>query len=359
MNPGIYENLSAADYHAAPGLSNSDLKLFLVSPLHYWHVKKNPALECLAWLPANGAGRICGAPRGEHPTATCRYFQGRQETAALKLGSALHVAVLEPDTFLDRYALKPNAADFPEAIDTVKQMQDFLTGKGIQFKKSALKPELEAQAIAAGAPLLSTLMKQQAAADHGKTYLDKAEWQQVYGMSAALRRESALKPYLEKGVGEVSFFQVDPETGVLLKCRLDWLSALRCVVDLKSMAARDEPIDRTVSRAIVSREYYRQPWFYLHVMALAGYADFSWLYAFVESDAPYEVRLRSMGPSGVRGLNKYWVSTGDEVRAALKRFAEYEREFGDLPWAYHQAIEPVRDSELAWVKYTSGHEGEE
>ena len=349
MNSGIYEDLGAADYHAAPGLSNSDLKTFLVSPLHYWHAKKNPALECAT----------CGDARRLHPTASCRYFQSRQETAALKLGSALHVAVLEPDTFLDRYALRPNAADFPGAVDTAKQLQAWLAAKNIEFKKSALKPELEALARANGAPILDDLMKQKAAADHGKTYLDKAEWAQVYGMSAALRRESALKPYLEKGVSEISFFAIDPETGVLLKCRTDWLSALRCVVDLKSMAARDEPIDRTVARSIVSREYYRQPWFYLHVMALAGYPDFSWLYAFVESDAPYEVRLRSMGATGPRGLNQYWVSTGDEVRTALARFSEYEREFGDDPWAYHQTIEPVRDSELAWVKYTSGHEGEE
>ena len=349
MTPGIYEELSANDYHAAPGLSNSDLKTFLVSPLHFWHQSLNPALECTA----------CHEPRGQHPTAACRYFQSRAETAALRLGSALHVAVLEPDTFLDKYATRPNAADFPGAVDTVKEIQEWLISMGISFKKSAAKPELESLAAQHGAPILSALIKQRAATDHGKKYLDKAEWTQVYGMAAALKRESALAPYLAKGVGEVSIFARDPETGVLLKCRLDWMAACRTILDLKSFSARGESIDRTIARAITANEYYRQPWFYLHVMKLAGLTDFKWLYAFVESDAPYETRLRSMGPNGAHGLNKYWVSTGDEVRTAIQRFAEYQLAFGVEPWAYHQTISPVRDSELAWVKYATGHEGDD
>lgn len=338
ISPGIHENLSNAAYHAAPGLSCSGLKTFRVSPLHYWHEKLNPALEC----------SICQAPRGDHPTPACAYFSARAETAALRLGSALHAATLEPDSFLDRYAPRKTAADFPDALDSVKDIKEWLDAKGLPYKKSALKPELESTAAAAGAPILGELLKQQAAIDHGKQYLDKSEWARVYGMASALRREAELKPYLADGVGEVSIFAVDPDTGALLKCRLDWMSALRCIVDLKSYSCRGENIDRTVSKAI-EYEYRWQPWFYLHVMRLAGLDGFSWLYAFVESDAPYEVRLRSMGMSGARGPNKYWEATGNEIRAAIAKYAEYEQEFGDTPWAYHQAIDPVRDSELSRV----------
>lgn len=347
MTPGVYENLSNAEYHAAPGLSNGGLKTFLVSPLHYWHEKLNPALECA----------LCAVPRSEHPTVTCQYFTGRAETPALRLGSALHVAVLEPNRFLDQYALRPNAADFPDALTTVDHMQKWLTAKTIPFKKSAAKPELQAICRDAKAPILEDLLSAHAKKDYGKKYLDKPEWSQVRGMSAALRREARLRPYLASGVGEVSIFVVDPETGVLLKCRLDWMSASRVVLDLKSFSIRGESIDTTISKAIQYQGYYRQVWFYLHVMKLAGLDGFSWLYAFVESDAPYEVRLRSMGMSGARGLNKYWDATGTEIRGAICGFADYQSEFGTAPWAYHQAIEPVRDSELSRVAW-SGREDE-
>ena len=215
------------------------------------------------------------------------------------------------------------------------------------FKKSALKPELEAVAAEAGAPILSRLLSDRAKLDYGKKYLDKAEWAQVCRMAAALEREAALKPYLRDGVGEVSIFAIDPDTGLLLKCRLDWMAACRCVVDLKSFSDRGESIDTTVSKAIAYQGYNRQVWFYLHVMRLAGLDGFSWLYAFVESDAPYEVRLRSMGPDGSR----YWNATGAEIQGAMRRFAEYEGEFGVEPWAYHQQVRPVTDSEMGRVIY--------
>lgn len=342
MQPGIYENLSNAEYQAAPGLSNSGLKTFLVSPLHYWHEKHNPALECA----------LCGVSREKHVGIPCQYFSGRAETPALRLGSALHVAVLEPDKFTEQYAVRPAAADFPDALDTVKDMQEWLTGKGIPFKKSAAKPELESLATESGAPILSKLLRQHSAANAGKRYLDKAEWQQVYGMASALRRESELKSYLAKGVGEVSIFVTDPETGVLLKCRLDWMAGCHAIVDLKSFSLRGDSVDTTVSKAIQYQGYYRQAWFYLNVIKLAGLGEFSWLYAFVESDAPYEVRLRSMGITGVRGINKYWDATGREIRDGIRKFADYQLGFGTDPWAYHQTIEPVRDSELSRVVWS-------
>lgn len=344
--PGIYENLSAEAYHAAPALSNGGLKTFLVSPLHYWHATLNPALECA----------LCSAARSEHPTVPCQYFSARAETPALRLGSALHVAVLEPDKFLDRYAPRPTEVDFPDALVKVDGLKKWLVANAVPFSKSALKPELEDIAEKAGAPVLAALKRQQAIADAGRKYLDKAEWSQVRGMAAALRRESALAPYLAGGVGEVSIFATDPETGVLLKCRLDWMAACRAIVDLKSFSTRGESVDAAVSR-VIQYEYRRQPPFYLYVMKLAGLADFDWIYAFVESDAPYETRLRSMGASGRRGVNKYWEATEREVRDGIKSFARYQSDFADgAPWAYHQAITPVRDSEMSRVIYAAGGE---
>jgi hypothetical protein len=66
MQPGLYSDLSLADYHAAPGLSKSDLDLIARSPAHYRH--------------------------GE-----------REVTPAMRLGTVVHACVLEPDQWESRY----------------------------------------------------------------------------------------------------------------------------------------------------------------------------------------------------------------------------------------------------------------
>ena len=66
MQPGLYPNLSLADYHAAPGFSKSDLDLVARSSAHYRH--------------------------GE-----------REVTPAMRLGAAVHACVLEPETWKARY----------------------------------------------------------------------------------------------------------------------------------------------------------------------------------------------------------------------------------------------------------------
>src|SRR5512135_2691860 len=66
MQPGVYAAMSLSAYHAAPGLSKSDLDLIARSPAHW---KYGP----------------------------------REETPAMRLGAAVHVAVLEPETWEARY----------------------------------------------------------------------------------------------------------------------------------------------------------------------------------------------------------------------------------------------------------------
>lgn len=67
MNPGIYKDISNADYHGGGGLSASGLKLLARSPAHFKHTV-------------------------------------REETKAMILGTATHTAVLEPERFEAEYA---------------------------------------------------------------------------------------------------------------------------------------------------------------------------------------------------------------------------------------------------------------
>lgn len=75
MKPGVYHNISNADYHSGPGISKSQLDL----------VAKSPAL--LEWNKS--------APEVE-------------KSPALVFGDACHALILEPERFSAEYAIAPN-----------------------------------------------------------------------------------------------------------------------------------------------------------------------------------------------------------------------------------------------------------
>lgn len=73
MNPNIYYNLSAENYHKADGISKSGLDQFRKSPAHYQH-----------WLTAQ-----------------------REETPAMRIGTLTHMSVFQPEMFADRVVFAP------------------------------------------------------------------------------------------------------------------------------------------------------------------------------------------------------------------------------------------------------------
>jgi hypothetical protein len=70
--------LTNEEYHADPAISASHLKAVMQSPYHYWSRYLNP----------------------QRPTM--------EPTAAMRLGSLAHCAVLEPDELHNRYAIAPD-----------------------------------------------------------------------------------------------------------------------------------------------------------------------------------------------------------------------------------------------------------
>ena len=73
MNPNIYYNLSAENYHKADGISKSGLDQFRKSPAHYKH-----------WLTAE-----------------------REETPAMRIGTLTHMSVFQPEMYADRVVVAP------------------------------------------------------------------------------------------------------------------------------------------------------------------------------------------------------------------------------------------------------------
>lgn len=155
--------ISNADYHADPAISASQLKEVSRSPYHFWSRYLDP-------------NRVAIVP-----------------TAAMRLGSLTHCAVLEPDELSKRYQLAP----------------DRRTKEG-----KAAVIEMAAAGIEA---------------------VSEADLAQALAMAASVRSNSTAALLLSDGQAEQSFWWDDVSTGLRCKCRPDWLSAdCATIVDLKT-----------------------------------------------------------------------------------------------------------------------------
>lgn len=194
------------EYHSGDGISCSGLKLIGQSPLHFWQEYINPNRE--------------EPPRKQ----------------AFVIGSALHCAVLEGEDFPHRYAIKPDVSgttlkgkalnaylEGPEAF--LANHQPVPDGIGKTKEGKALVAEIEANgktamdesvfqfAVANGEPL------------YGKELLKQDEYDDVMAMAGSLMNHPAGTYLLSMpgGSAELSLYWTDPVSGVLCKCRPDFM----------------------------------------------------------------------------------------------------------------------------------------
>lgn len=320
-SPISTSGMHAADYHGAAGLSASGMKDLEVSPLRYWYLHINP-----------------NRPKDE-------------PTPAMKVGTALHYAVLEPSKLNDHVACQLKLE--PHWLVTVADIRTWLTDHGVT-PKGARKDGLITQALARHPEVKIWDVEEKLfqAKHDGKTILHVDDWTRVHGMANALRNEPRLMEILSSGQSEVSMFATDPDTGVLLKSRMDWVTP-RVTLDLKTFSQqRGKTIDRCVNDAIFYEKYYRQAHFYHRVRLQQenpGRPDS--VLAFVESEEPFEVRLKVLRPTTAGQPNLYWMRAATETNALIERYRYCTEKFGSEPWRDQQEIDPLVDEEipqLAW-----------
>ncbi len=312
------------DYLAAPGLSHSGLKDLAISPLRFWHRHVNPA------RPA------------EEPTAEMRF------------GTALHCAVLEPHAFLDRFACEVSAEDYPGCLVTMDDLRGWLREHGIQ-PKGQKKADAIAQVQAAdrNVPILEVLEARTFAQNRGKALFKKKDWTRIYGAAESLRAEPRVKQLLSEGEFELTLFGKDAESGVDLKARLDWDAPQR-IVDIKTFSHQGgtKTIDRTVTDAIFYQDYHGQGFFY---SLLKGWPKWKgeFVLAFVESEPPYETRIRTLRPYEAGTASMLWERARQETRRLIRIYAEYAKEFGlgERPWRYAQDVSVLDDLEFPQLSY--------
>lgn len=205
---GLLGGMPSRAYHAHKSISKTGLDLINKSPAHY------------------------------------RHQPPREPTPAMKVGSAIHCAVLEPDRFDAEYV--------------VAQVK---TRREKAYKEAVEKHGDELVLIPSEAEAVRAIQ------------------------NAALSRPEVKALAHAPGWNELSAFATDPETGVKVRCRYDLLADAGFAVDLKK--ARDV-FEHGFSRSIASYRYHVQVAFYSDIYYWITGERLSefWLLA-VEDQPPY------------------------------------------------------------------------
>lgn len=179
--------------------------------------------------------------------------QGEYTTSrAIVVGSALHAAILEPDLFASEYHLLLEVKDRRAAeYKTVSKL-------------------------------------------YGADYtLVQSECENLNSMLLEAKKDAEISGYfLKLGFSEISAFIRCPDTGVLLRCRYDYLVIdENLCVDLKK--TRDASYDG-FSKSIDSYRYHVQDAMYSHVYKLLTNCDLTFKFVAIQETAPHTARVYTL-----------------------------------------------------------------
>jgi len=251
--PCYVSDMPSDIYHAHDSISNTGLKLMMRSPDHF----KN----------------------GEE----------KDQTRAMVLGSALHMACLELDIFYDTYRL-------------LRSSENRMTSEYKQAKK-----------------------------DFGEEFvLVKPEIEKIEGMARNLHK-SAIAVYLDDYYcdKELSGFAIDPETGLMCRHRFDAIID-GIAIDLKTTTDARKP---AFSKKILDFGYHIQAAFYADQHKwITGEEIKKFIFVAIETSAPYAVKIYELEQDSIEaGRKKY--------RQALNEYAQCKA--SDTWPSYDQEIETI------------------
>ena len=271
IEPGLHHGVPMADYLALRAMSASGVETFRRSPMHFEWATRQPSTT----------------------------------SPALEKGTALHLALLEP-----------------EAFDL--QVRPGIDGDG---RTKAVKDARAA--LAAEFP--------------DATILSPADYADVIGMRDAVLAHPRARSILEgSGASEVTGVWIDPETGVVCKMRPDRLvNRATLMPDVKT--TRDAS-PAAFARQAANLGYFRKAQWYRRGAAALGLEMTASAFIAVENTAPYGVAVYLLreedladADAEITRLLNYFAMCATE-----DRWPGYGDEFQTLPmpgWARHSTEE--------------------
>lgn len=209
----------------------------------------------------------------------------KSSTRAMTIGTAIHAAILEPERFEDEYF-------FTGSVDRTKML----------YKHSK---KIRGEELSLTAP----------------------EGRKVLNMRRAIEsNETAMAELNKEGDAELSAICIDPETGIQLRARFDFLNCDRVVVDVKKTQDL-----RKFGRSVEDYRYNVQEMVYRHVYrTIAGEELDKFYFLAVEEEAPHS--------NAMFLLDDYHREIGDfYFRRDLRAYAECINS-GKWPHLSHELI---------------------
>lgn len=190
----------------------------------------------------------------------------RETTPAMEFGTAVHAAILEPESFKDAYAIKP-------------ENMSFATKEGKEWK----------------------------AAQSGKTILTSDEHNKIKAMLNSVMVHP-IGDAIANGDTEESFLWKDEKTGLLCKCRPDCLFD-DMVLDVKTT---DDASPKGFQQAIAKYNYHIQAAYYLEGLAACmENPPKRFVFVAIEKTAPYSVGVYELDSDALDRAKK-------SIRGALE-----------------------------------------
>lgn len=276
---GIF-NFDDAMYHRGLGVSKSQLDTFAQTPRAFWwkHLLRND----------------------------------NESNQAMEIGDMVHKAILEPHLVHENYCSDEEALNAAfEAKPDVKSPRS----------TKAYKDKIE------------DLRKS------GKTILPDENFEMMRAMVENVYSHPKAKNILSNGLAEQCIYAKDPETGLLLRCKADFMLPDGIMVDVKTTSdARPDEF----SKSVWNFRYHVQAAYYLHVARLAFGSHFkSFIWICLEKKRPYDIAIYTPD----EGTMDY----GHQM--FKKNLRELANCFEKDSWpGYSNHIEPLALPNWAWNK---------
>lgn len=175
------------------------------------------------------------------------------ESPAMRMGSIIHRAVLEPDTMEGAYSVRP-------------EKLDLRTAEGREWKTAQGEKEI----------------------------LTAAEWSTVIGVRDSVWAHPYAKRILKDAQTEMCLFAEDD--GIVRKARLDALVGGSAIPDLKTAGSAD-PME--FERSLGRFRYHVQAAYYIDLCRLIGIPKDQFLFIVVEKEPPYAVAVYSLDQDAI------------------------------------------------------------
>ena len=237
-------------------------------------------------------------------------------TPAKKIGTALHLAALQPDLFASRYTI---------------------AGQCEATKKDGQRCTMAGAVRIDGYWFCNTKSHApEGAVPDQVAVLEAATWEVCVGVSHAIEHHPTARALLQGAVEQTALW-IDPETGLPMKARFDVVNtALEAMVDLKSCECAHPDV---FERSIYGFRYYRQSGLYLDAAEILGIPARDPVIVAFEKKAPFGVITYRVRGDAIQAGR-------DELRPLIKRYAQC-RAKGEWP-GYPTDVRDISLPPHAW-----------